>query len=307
MMGTKAQRQEMTMETFNHQKIGMFEKIAYGMSNMGGNICNTAIASFITLYYTDSVGIAAATVGTMLLIARIFDAISDIVMGTVIDRTNTKWEQARPWFVLSILPFVLSTILVFAVPDGMSTLGKTIYMYVTYIFTGVICYTMNSLAAVSMQSLMTGDTKERMGLNAPYQIFGFVSIIAVNMVTINLVETTEESKKEIKVTLRQGLPVLLRNKYFYIVLILSISNYITINTFNAGGVYYAMYILGNGNLFGLITIAGMLPTILLTTAVPYVGNKLGKKNTLMLGYILQAVGFVIVNISVIHWITVQFL
>lgn len=47
MMGTKAQRQEMTMETFNHQKIGMFEKIAYGMSNMGGNICNTAIASFI--------------------------------------------------------------------------------------------------------------------------------------------------------------------------------------------------------------------------------------------------------------------
>lgn len=328
MMGTKAKSQKMTMEAFNHQKIGMIEKLAYGMSNMGGNICNTAIASFITLYYTDSVGIAAATVGTMLLIARIFDAISDIVMGTVIDRTNTKWGQARPWFILSILPFALSMILVFAVPDGMSTLGQTIYMYVTYIFTGVICYTMNSLAAVSMQSLMTGDTKERMGLNAPYQIFGFISIIAVNMVTINLVdklgwkgmavlyavismiilfitgfvckerrylvETSEENTKETKVTFRQGLPVLLRNKYFYIVLILSISNYITINTFNAGGVYYAMYILGNGNLFGLMTIAGMLPTILLTTAVPYVGNKLGKKNTLMAGYILQAVGFVIV-------------
>ena len=144
MMGTKAQSQKMTMEAFNHQKIGMLEKLAYGMSNMGGNICNTAIASFITLYYTDSVGIAAATVGTMLLIARIFDAISDIVMGTVIDRTNTKWGQARPWFILSILPFALSTILVFAVPDGMSTLGQTIYMYVTYIFTGVISVGNNS-------------------------------------------------------------------------------------------------------------------------------------------------------------------
>lgn len=331
MVGTKAKSQRMTMESFNQQKIGMFEKIAYGMSNMGGNICNTAIASFITLYYTDSVGIAAATVGTMLLIARIFDAISDIVMGAIIDKSNTKWGQARPWFILSILPFALSTILVFAVPDGMNEVGQTIYMYVTYIFTGVICYTVNSLSAISMQSLMTGDTKERMGLNASYQIFGFISIIAVNMITINLVdklgwkgmavlyalismiilfitglvckerryqvETTEEIGKEVNVTFRQGFPVLLRNKYFYIILILSISNYITINTFNAGGVYYAVYILGNGNLFGLMTIAGMLPTILLTTAVPYVGNKLGKRNTLILGYFLQAVGFVIVYLA----------
>ncbi|MGN9055189.1 MFS transporter [Bariatricus sp. HCP28S3_A7] len=330
-MGMNTENQKMTLDSFNHQKISMFEKLAYGMSNMGGNICNTAIASFITLYYTDSVGIAAATVGTMLLIARIFDAVSDIVMGTIIDKTDTKWGQARPWFILSIIPFVLSTILVFAVPDGMSTLGKTVYMYVTYIFAGVICYTVNSLAAVSMQSLMTGDTKERMGLNAPYQIFGFVSIIGVNMITINLVgkfgwkgmavlyalismvilfitgivckerrclvEMPEENGKETKITFRQGFPVLLRNKYFYIVLILSISNYITINTFNAGGVYYAMYILGNGNLFGLMTIAGMLPTILLTTTVPYVGNKLGKKNTLILGYVLQAIGFVIVYVA----------
>lgn len=291
----------MTLNDFNNQKIKGYEKIAYGMSNMGGNICNTLIASFVTLYYTDNVGIAASVVGTMLLIARLFDAISDIAMGGIIDKTRTKWGQARPWFVVSIIPFILSIILVFMVPENFGNTAKVIYMYVTYIFSGVICYTVNSLSAVSMQSLMTGDKKERMGLNASYQIFGFISILAVNIITSGLAQklgwrniaivyaiisavilfitglvckerrclvvANDEGKKEEKITLREGLPVLIKNKYFYILLMLSVINYITINTFNAGGVYYATYVLGNGAMFGLMTIAGMLPTILLTSLV----------------------------------------
>lgn len=321
----------MTLNDFNNQKIKGYEKIAYGMSNMGGNICNTLIASFVTLYYTDNVGIAASVVGTMLLIARLFDAISDIAMGGIIDKTRTKWGQARPWFIVSIIPFILSTILVFMVPENFGNTAKVIYMYVTYIFSGVICYTVNSLSAVSMQSLMTGDKKERMGLNASYQIFGFISILAVNIITSGLAQklgwrniaivyaiisavilfitglvckerrclvvANDEGKKEEKITLREGLPVLIKNKYFYILLMLSVINYITINTFNAGGVYYATYVLGNGAMFGLMTIAGMLPTILLTSLVPMIGSKFGKKNILILGYLLQVVGYTIIYFS----------
>ena len=298
---------------------------------MGGNICNTLIASFVTLYYTDNVGIAASVVGTMLLSARLFDAISDIAMGGIIDKTRTKWGQARPWFVVSIIPFILSTILVFMVPENFGNTAKVIYMYVTYIFSGVICYTVNSLSAVSMQSLMTGDKKERMGLNASYQIFGFISILAVNIITSGLAQklgwrniaivyaiisavilfitglvckerrclvvANDEGKKEEKITLREGLPVLIKNKYFYILLMLSVINYITINTFNAGGVYYATYVLGNGAMFGLMTIAGMLPTILLTSLVPMIGSKFGKKKILILGYLLQVVGYTIIYFS----------
>ena len=321
----------MTLNDFNNQKIKGYEKFAYGMSNMGGNICNTLIASFVTLYYTDNVGIAASVVGTMLLIARLFDAISDIAMGGIIDKTRTKWGQARPWFVVSIIPFILSTILVFMVPENFGNTAKVIYMYVTYIFSGVICYTVNSLSAVSMQSLMTGDKKERMGLNASYQIFGFISILAVNIITSGLAQkigwrniaivyaiisavilfitglvckerrclvvANDEGKKEEKITLREGFPVLIKNKYFYILLVLSVINYITINTFNAGGVYYATYVLGNRAIFGLMTIAGMLPTILLTSLVPMIGSKFGKKNILILGYLLQVVGYTIIYFS----------
>ena len=78
---------------------------------------------------------------------------------------------------------------------------------------------------------------------------------------------------------------------------LSVINYITINTFNAGGVYYATYVLGNGAMFGLMTIAGMLPTILLTSLVPMIGSKFGKKKILILGYLLQVVGYTIIYLS----------
>ncbi len=308
--------------------IGMGEKLSYGLANIGGNMVYTTISSFATLYYTNSVGIAAATAGTMMLIARLFDGISDIFMGGIIDKTHTKMGQAKPWFMASIIPLILSLILVFSVPESFDYGAKVVYMYLTYIFSAVICYTANVLAAVAMQALMTGNLKERMKLNAIYQMMGFVIIIVLNMVTEkvytsvgwqtmsyiyaaisaacliiagivckerkhNCVVEDVRVKTEKKVTFREGLPVLLKNKYFWIILILSIINYISIGTFNGGGIYFCMYVLGNGAMFGLMTLAGMGPTIICTAFVPQVAAKIGKRNTIALGYALQAVGFVI--------------
>jgi GPH family glycoside/pentoside/hexuronide:cation symporter len=69
------------------------EKVAYGLGDAGCNFVWTTVGSFLTLYYTDSVGIAAAVVGTIMLLTRLLDGVSDIVMGSVIDHTNTKWGR----------------------------------------------------------------------------------------------------------------------------------------------------------------------------------------------------------------------
>ena len=310
---------------YENKTFSFGERLSYALSNIGGNLVYTTISSFVTLYYTDSVGIAAATAGTMMLIARIFDGFSDIIMGGIIDKTHTKWGQARPWFIISIIPLVLSLILVFAIPDSMSYTGKVVWMYVTYIFSAVIAFTMCTLSAVAMQALMTGDIKQRMGLNSLYQIFGFVIIIVLNMVTPNvygaigwrnmallyaalsticlvipavvcketkhLCATGEVKQNEHKVSLKVGLLLLVKNKYFWIILVLSIMNYIGIGTFNGAGIFFTSNVLHNPGLFGLLTIAGMGPTILLTGFVPKVAMKLGKKNTIFAGYILQTVGY----------------
>lgn len=319
-----------TKEEFKQQKINRVEKISYGFSNFGGNLVYATISSFATLFYTDSVGIAAATVGTMMLVARVFDAISDVAMGGIIDKTHRKQGQAKPWYIWSMIPLVLSLVLVFVLPASWGNTAKVIYMYITYIWSAVFCYTASSLAAVSMQSLMTGANKERMKLNASYQIFGFVAIIVVNMITGDLaqkigwlklsmiyaviataflavtvifckerkhlvVREENEEKTQHKVTFKEGLPILLKNKYAMIILILSILNYVTVGAFNAGGVYYATYIYGHAGLFGIMTLAGMLPTIILSSVVPYFGAKFGKRNVLAAGYAIQTIGYAVIQ------------
>ena len=67
------------------------------MGDCGANVTVALCSTFLTAYYTDTVGIAAAAVGTMMLLARVFDGITDIVMGAVVDRTKTRWGKARPW------------------------------------------------------------------------------------------------------------------------------------------------------------------------------------------------------------------
>ena len=77
------------------------EILAFAVGDGGCNLVWTTIGSYLTLYYTDSVGLAAAAIGTMMLLTRLLDGISDLIMGSIIDRTHTKWGKARPWILIS--------------------------------------------------------------------------------------------------------------------------------------------------------------------------------------------------------------
>lgn len=88
--------------------------------------------AYLTLYCTDSLKMGAAFLGMMFLICRFLDGISDIVMGLIIDRTNTRFGKARPWFVGSMIPLVLSFIFIFNVPEGFSNGQRIAYIYALY-------------------------------------------------------------------------------------------------------------------------------------------------------------------------------
>lgn len=317
---------------FMTSKVDWKQKLGYSFgASMGGNFIYTTVSSFATLYYTDSVGISAAVVGTMMLIARFLDGASDVAMGAIIDKTNTKLGKARPWFLISIIPLVLSLILVFNIPQNMGMTGKVVYMYITYIFSAVIAYTMMTLANNSMLMLITGNLKERIQMNALANAMGFVAIIIINMFTSSLADSlgwskvsiiyafiaflllvmegllcyetrhlmshTEkaEQKEAVKTPISKALPNLLKNRFFYIIILLSILNYIGIGATNGAGVYYCLNFYGNGSLFGLVTAAGMAPCIIILPFVNKIVQLLkGKKNALILGYSLQVIGFGIV-------------
>lgn len=97
-------------------KVSVREKVCYGVGDIGANLVWTTVASFLTIYCTDVAGIAAGVVGTLMLIARLFDGVSDLFMGVIIDKTDTRWGKARPWVLWSAPPLVISLIMIFTVP-----------------------------------------------------------------------------------------------------------------------------------------------------------------------------------------------
>ena len=114
-------RLEATPKTNVHKsKTSAAEKLLYGLGNAGGQCVWTFTGSFLTLYYTDSVLAAAGFVGTMMMLSRFADGVSDIFFGFLIEKTHTKLGKARPWFIASLIPLVASLLMVFNVPDNLS-------------------------------------------------------------------------------------------------------------------------------------------------------------------------------------------
>lgn len=118
-------------------KLSFSEKLGYGVGDMASNLIWTSAATFLTFFYTDIVGFSAAAVGTLLLIARFFDAFVDIGVGVLVDKTRTKHGKARPWLLWLAVPFGLSGVLLFSAPD-LSATGALIYAYVTYLILNII-------------------------------------------------------------------------------------------------------------------------------------------------------------------------
>ena len=142
-------------------KIPMWKKICYGCGAGGGNVMSTLLASFLLSYYTDTVGIAAAAIGTMFIICRLLDGITDLAMGGIVDKTNTKIGKARPWLIICAPLMFIGIILILSVPQSWSQVMKLVYAYVTYIFLNCIVYTIFGIAHAALLARMTRDFKDR--------------------------------------------------------------------------------------------------------------------------------------------------
>ena len=109
------------------------ERFSYGCGDFGCNIIYTAMSAFLLFYYTDYAGVSAFAVGSIMMVSRLFDGISDIVMGVIVDRTKSRFGKARPWLLRMCIPFAISGILLFSVPVSWSAAPKLVYVFITSI------------------------------------------------------------------------------------------------------------------------------------------------------------------------------
>ena len=143
------------------ERVTVGERLAYGCGDFSSNIMYSAMAAFLMFYYTDYVGVSAAVVGTIMLVSRLFDGISDLVMGIIIDRTRSPFGKARVWILRLVIPYAIGTVLLFAVPNGWSETAKYIYIFFSYNLAFTVLFTGINLPYATLTALMTQDQYER--------------------------------------------------------------------------------------------------------------------------------------------------
>ena len=307
------------------EKIKWSTRVAYGCGDTACNIVFGMISTLLTLFYTDYVGINAATIGLIMLISRMFDGVSDAVMGLIVERTKSKWGKSRPWILWMSVPFAVSAVLLFAVPHT-TAMVQAIYIFVTYNLINTVCYTAINLPYSSLSAMMTRISSERdmlsvvrMGLSP----FGRILAVTCTMPVVKLfgndqaawIKTMaiwasialilllicfwkceekvviEAKEKQEKIPLKRSLKALVTNQYFGAVVILwTMQNGIYCVT---GTIlpYYCKYIFHNDTwMYSALYLTETLIIVAATFFSPILLRKYGKRNMSLAGACLVLAG-----------------
>ncbi len=161
-----------------HEKLPLREKLAYGFGDLASVLYWQTFMVYLTYFYTDVFGIAAAAAGTMLGLSRSFDAFFDPVMGMVADRTQTRWGKFRPYLLWLCVPFAAVGVLTFTVPN-FSVSGKLIWAWITYNAL-MLLYTAINIPYTAMLGVLTPNPAERTTLSSVKFVFAFAAGMLVS-------------------------------------------------------------------------------------------------------------------------------
>ncbi|WP_049619715.1 MFS transporter [Actinobaculum suis] len=170
----------------SQESISFKEKFAYGMGDAATAFSAVSVASFSMFYFTDYVGVSATALGTVLIFTRVFDAITNIIMGYVVDQTRTKEGKARPWVKWAILPMFAALVAVFAIPTGMSSTATIVWITIV-INIYYLVYTISNIPYGTLGTLISRDPQVRSELTL-LRMIGYHGVsILLSFITVGLV------------------------------------------------------------------------------------------------------------------------
>lgn len=318
--------------TDSNGKISVKERIAYGFGDFSSNIMYSAMSAFLMFYYTDVVGVGAAAVGVIMLCSRLFDGVSDLIMGIIIDRTNSKYGKARVWILRLVIPYAIGTVLLFAVPTGWTQTAKLIYIFFSYNLAFTVLFTGINLPYATLTALMTQNQYERSVLSIfrmilatsgtlfiktctlpvvkffgndahawtyTFVVFGILEIITFMITFLGTRERVGNSPedKEKKVPVALGFKALVKNKYWFMATLNLILIFIAQGVNGSAEVYYTKNVLGNSNLIGTFSVAFQVTQIVCMFFIAIFVKKYGKRNVLMAGAAIMIVGYGIMAVA----------
>lgn len=145
-------------------KISNTEKFGFGLGDAASHIVFDSSVAILAYFYTNIYGLPPAVMGTLFLVVRVLDAITDPIMGAIADQTKSRWGRFRPWLLIICVPFAVSCVLVYSTPAFEQT-GKIVYAVVAYIFM-TLMYTAINIPYCSLGAAITADPKENLSLQS---------------------------------------------------------------------------------------------------------------------------------------------
>jgi glucuronide carrier protein len=301
------------------RKLGFLQYLGYGLGDAANNLTFAMVSSFLLLYYTDVAAIPAAAAGTVFLVVRVWGGFTDLFAGRRVDATSTRWGKFRPYLLFGSLPLLLTLVALFAVPSGWSLEAKLVYAYVTYALFQLI-YSFVNIPYGSLAAAMTQVPDERSKLSSYRMVFTSLTILMLAIVISPQIEGVSNLQRSLTITtlffvvvgmafylftfftareqverdvetasLREILGMLGHNRPL-IILCLSTTLFLTgMFSVQAVAVYYARDVLGNANLYIVMSVVGTVAMIIASMLVPSVSRALGKKRVYILGGFIAVV------------------
>lgn len=169
-------------------KLNFLERFAYGLGDYSANLIYSAISSFLLVYYVSVLGVDAIVAGNIMAISKIFDGVSDLIMGRIVDKTKSKWGKARPWLIRMCVPLAICTVLMFSVPSSLANGAQIAYMFLTYNLVSTVFYTAYSVPYGTLQGLMTTNQYERGLLGNFRMLLATAGTMTVNTFVMKMCE-----------------------------------------------------------------------------------------------------------------------
>ena len=296
-------------------KLSFISKVGYAMGDCASQFVWTFVGAYLTIYYTDVVGLTPAVVSVIMLVARLWDAINDPMMGAIAERTKTRFGRFRPYILYGTPFLAVFGVLVFTNPD-FGNGGKIAWAATTYIIAGML-YTLVNIPYGALGSVMTSNINERNAL-AAFRMNGMnIGMLIVNMSAMPLIlffsqadsangrgyfytsivfcviafvlfyilfftskEVVQQVSKE-KVPLKDTIKSIVKNKYLMMVFMMQL--FVMLGFMGRMGVsiYYYTYIVKRMDLVGIFMTLPSIGSIIGILAVPKLTEMFGKKKVLV--------------------------
>lgn len=312
-----------------------YNKLGYGSGDLAGNMVYAFLSSFVMLYLTNKVGLNPGIIGTLIMVSKLFDGVSDIFFGTMIDKTKSKLGKARPWMLYAYIGCAVTLVANFAIPASLGRTAQYAWFFIAYTMLNAVFFTANNIAYASLVTFCTRNSKERVEMGSFRFIFAFSTSLIIQSVTVQFVralgngasawktvaiiyaviglivntisvfsikelpeeELAKDKDQEEKYSLIEAAKLLVSNKYYLMICGTYVCQQIYTAMLNMG-IYYMIYILKNEDLYSVFSWAINIPVIIAMCITPMLVERMkGLYRMNLAGYILGTAGRVGVIIA----------